>query len=375
MLHDLGYPEFQDSMPTVRFLLVVDEVFDMLNSRNPIAKGSKAPISAENKDKVVARLRDIMSYLMSLTSSSGRSIRSTRRWLSVVGIAVTSLSLIQLLPGLLEKQRFVLAYKFSQDHLELLFGCVRRLGGSNNSPTALQFAKIWRQLIRRAGVKAALNGNVRALDPTCLISVPYQDPAMTTTISADRVDITDSDTVPLLIDTEDGSMTLLVKNAVCYIAGWTAKKAEQVITCAECLAALTTSSPPSDFTETYCLIKKKNYDEDGALRFPSRAVLEIAMSTERAIRACGDARASAALFARVSAAVIGTVCEKDVFSLHNHDRDTMYGIDTHSVTLVRTIVTLYYRVRQHHIARLHTQRLQAGNKRKTLNKLTLFRSH
>ena len=76
-------------MPTVRFLLVVYELFDMLNSRNPIAKGSKAPISAENKDKVVARLRDIMPYLMSLTSSSGRSIRSARRWLSVVGIAVS----------------------------------------------------------------------------------------------------------------------------------------------------------------------------------------------------------------------------------------------------------------------------------------------
>ena len=57
-------------------------------------------------------------------------------------------------------------------------------------------------------MKAALTGNVRALDPTCLISVPYQDPAMTTAISADRVDITDSDTVPLLIDTEDGSTSM-----------------------------------------------------------------------------------------------------------------------------------------------------------------------
>ena len=39
--------------------------------------------------------------------------------------------------------------------------------------------------------------------------------------------------------------------------------------------------------------------------------------------------------------MIGTVCEKDVLSLHNHDRDTMYVIDTHGVTLVRTTMTLY----------------------------------
>ena len=72
---------------------------------------------------------------------------------------------------------------------------------------------------------------------------------------------------------------------------------------------------------------------------------------------------------------MSAVGEKGGFDLGSHDRDTMYGIDTHSIALMRTIATLYYRVRQHHIARLRTQRLQAGNKRKTFNKLTLFRGH
>ena len=362
-------------MPTVRFLLVVDELFDILNSRSPIAKGSKAPISARNKDEVVERLRVIMSYLLSLTNSSGQRIRSTKHWLSVVGIAVTAHSLIQLLPELLASQSYVLTYKFSQDHLELLFGCVRRMGGWNNSPTALQFTKVWRQIIRRTGVKAGSNGNVKALDPTCLVSVGHEDPAVIS-VPADRVDVTDASPMLSLMDAVEagGSMTPLVKAAVCYIAGWTVKKAEQIITCTECVAALTTSSPPPDFTENYCLIEKKNY-VDGALKLPSKAVLEIAMSTERAIRASADSRAGPALFTRVSTAVVSVVCAKDLFSLHSHDRDTLYGIDTHSLTLVRTIVMLYYRVRQHHIARLHTQRLQAGSRRKTLNKLTLFKGH
>ena len=364
-------------MPTVRFILQVDELFDALNSKNPIAQGSKAPISQKNHDGVVARLICILSYLASLTTESDQNIRSTGRWLSVVGVTVTVLSLIRLLPELLTKQCYVLTYKFSQDHLELLFCSVRRLGGWNNSPTAQQFSKIWRQLIRRAGVKAGPNGNVRALDSTCLITVGHRDFSEEAR-SAEPAEIADSDTLLLLMDSveEDPSntMTPLVKNACCYIAGWTVKRAEEILTCTTCVAALTTSSPPSDMTEHYCLIGKKDYAK-GALKMPSKAVLETAMATERAIRASGDARVGPATLQRISTAVVKAVGSDDLFGLQDHDRDTLYGIDRHSLSLIRTIVSLYYRVRQHHIARLRTQRLQAGNRRKVLNKVTLFRGH
>ena len=360
-------------MPTVRFLLIVDELFDIVNSKSPVGRGTKAPISRRNEAETAARLQSIVMYLTSLTTATGQSIRSTRRWLSVIGIVVTVLSLLRLLPELLSKQRFVLTYKFSQDHLELLFCSIRRLGGWNNSPTALQFCKIWRQIIRRAGVKTGQNGNVRPLDPTCLIAVGYQDPAATT-IPSEQTEIADSDSLlPLMESITDTGMTALVKNAVCYIAGWAVRRAEEILTCGKCVAALTTTSPPRDLTENYCLIEKKAH-VTGALRLPSRAVLETAMTTERAIRASGNSRAKAKLH-EISAAVVRAVGSKDLFGLHSHDRDTLYGIDTHSSSLMRTIITLYYRVRQHHLARLYTQRLQAGNKRKILNKVTLFRGH
>lgn len=32
--------------------------------------------------------------------------------------------------------KYIPCYKFSQDHLELLFGCIRAHGGCNNNPTA-----------------------------------------------------------------------------------------------------------------------------------------------------------------------------------------------------------------------------------------------
>ena len=42
--------------------------------------------------------------------------------------------------------RYLLTYKFSQDHLELFFGAVRAAGGCNNNPTAYNFLSIYKTL-------------------------------------------------------------------------------------------------------------------------------------------------------------------------------------------------------------------------------------
>jgi pyruvate carboxylase len=37
-------PNFSESNGTVKFIRTIDRLFDMLNSRNPLAKGFKAPL-------------------------------------------------------------------------------------------------------------------------------------------------------------------------------------------------------------------------------------------------------------------------------------------------------------------------------------------
>ncbi|CAL8313710.1 unnamed protein product [Boreogadus saida] len=49
-------------------------------------------------------------------------------------------------PVLLEGQRYVPTYRFSQDHLELLFNSIRASGGWNNYPYAGQFKWVWLQM-------------------------------------------------------------------------------------------------------------------------------------------------------------------------------------------------------------------------------------
>ena len=50
------------------------------------------------------------------------------RYLSVNGFVINIDTLMQMIPELLQVQRYVLTYRFSQDHLELLFNSIRASG-------------------------------------------------------------------------------------------------------------------------------------------------------------------------------------------------------------------------------------------------------
>lgn len=54
---------------------------------------------------------------------------------------------------------FLLTYKFSQDHLELFFGKIRQLGGSNNYPTARQFKSAYKKWLVKNDVQEVSGGN------------------------------------------------------------------------------------------------------------------------------------------------------------------------------------------------------------------------
>ncbi|CAB1437787.1 unnamed protein product [Pleuronectes platessa] len=59
-------------------------------------------------------------------------------FLSVLGYIINIDTLLAMVPVLIEGQRYVLTYRFSHDHLELLFNSIRALGGWNNNPNASQ---------------------------------------------------------------------------------------------------------------------------------------------------------------------------------------------------------------------------------------------
>jgi len=66
--------------------------------------------------------------------------------------------------------KYVLAYKFSQDHLEIFFSAVRSCGGHNNNPTARQFESAYKRLIH-CEVIGSQNANCLDQSPISILIV------------------------------------------------------------------------------------------------------------------------------------------------------------------------------------------------------------
>jgi len=64
---------------------------------------------------------------------------------------------------------FLLTYKVSQDHIELLFSVIRSKGGYNNDPTAKQFQAAYKLLLVHHEIRSVGTGNCLAFDFTSIL--------------------------------------------------------------------------------------------------------------------------------------------------------------------------------------------------------------
>lgn len=207
------------------------------------------------------------------------------RYLSVIGFVINIDTLMLMIPELLQVQRYVLTYRFSQDHLELLFNSIRASGrvdvhlitinsenilneylnnmlclvsnvcilcffflnqGSwNNNRSACQFQTIFRRLMVRCGVSPSETGNVAAQDHTVSLSAVEMSSAETAeehpspfaNISAV---VCDHSYLPTRFDG-------LVENALVYIAGFVVQQILRKVSCDVCRASLFRDAVPSSF--------------------------------------------------------------------------------------------------------------------------------
>lgn len=123
--------EFKNSSATVEFLRKINRLFDMLNSRNPFEKGFKAPIRPSSIKYFEEVFEDTTKYLSSLKIDNIHLLNHNRKTFAL-GFIVSMKSAINLAKDLFSSDdplKYFLAYKFSQDHLELYFSCIRSRGG------------------------------------------------------------------------------------------------------------------------------------------------------------------------------------------------------------------------------------------------------
>jgi len=135
----LTLSQFKGCEATVSFLRMIDRLFDILNSRNPFGKGYKAPLRPANESSWHPFLDKATAYLLSLKNAANEPMYATKRKTVFLGLLCTISSVQSMYSEYVAREcasmKYLLTYKFSQDHLELFFGAIRASYGRNNNPT------------------------------------------------------------------------------------------------------------------------------------------------------------------------------------------------------------------------------------------------
>lgn len=163
------HPDFIDAAPTIRFIRIVNKLFDIFNSRDKnhsaVFKRSLNP----NNSRVIFDFFDsTIPYLKSLKIEEIRKVKGKRNGgviednnvlipllqskskTGVRGFIMDMVSLQSMYTEYVENLGIldsILTYYLLQDVLENFFGKVRAFGGFNNNPNVHQFKGAYRKLL------------------------------------------------------------------------------------------------------------------------------------------------------------------------------------------------------------------------------------
>lgn len=86
---DIGVAGFKESAPTTDFIRKIDRWFDIMNSRNPLGRSFKAPLSAKNKSSWRPFLHETIQYIASLRLENGTRMVDSLRKTGFIGVILS----------------------------------------------------------------------------------------------------------------------------------------------------------------------------------------------------------------------------------------------------------------------------------------------
>ena len=389
---NLKFSQFQGSEATVKFIRIFDHLFDILNSRNPFAKGFKAAMRPSNLHIWGPFLDEAFSYISGLRDTNGLLMTQSRRKTAFVGFLASIQSVkalfVTLVDGASAPLKYLLTYKFSQDHIELFFAAVRSSFGSNNNPTVRQFIAAYKRLLVRNEIQG-VGGNAIAIDKTNILFVTCNY----VSIKSVHTDISDLSLIrrydmiermPSKIDHDycdlANSFTLSTykEYVVAYIAGYVVRMARRELSCSNCLKSLCTES--STITVTNPKLLFVEFRDKGGLVKPSSSVILVCEASEKCLQRilnCNNGKlpknVGTNFVSNICVAVLGEVGQKSIFEqLTEHMFDSTPECN-HIFNVIKVITHCYIKVRMHALARTFTENETGIKIRKKLSKLILFK--
>jgi len=371
--------DFKNCDPTIKFIRIVDEIFDFLNSRNPFAKGHKQPIRSNNIVYLENRMTQLIKYLYSLKTVDGVDLWKSRRKTFILGFATAIKSILEISKKLLANQIFlyILTYKFSQDYIELFFGHIRGRFGHNDNPNCLQFKYALRSILLHISIKQS-TGN-------CSLLTSHEDSLFSLKWKYKKNEhvLENEEQVQLITDNcNNPILNSLTDNVLYYIAGYVIKKLLPVLTCEKCIKAVTDDSYVQD--HTYCTVENESFKtltrmkNRGGLELASESVFRVIKTTEAYFKSVVSDKQQL-MSKNVDTKIILWVQNTLALSatLFPESKDCWYVTDIHArphkIKLINLISHTYLNIRLHSYSKILTSSImKVASKRQKLHKTILF---
>lgn len=169
--------------PTVEFIRFIDTQWDVFNTqrkRDSLPNVFKSALNAKNKIEVFSFLDKLKAYILSLKvfdPAVGKKVRLVDSpWKTgYIGCVSNSIALKEMFTEYVEGNQlmdFLAPYRLSQDHIEMFFGKIRSMNGSNDNPTASQFISAFRKLMCTWDIDLSEYSNVRAIIDSNVLTIP-----------------------------------------------------------------------------------------------------------------------------------------------------------------------------------------------------------
>ena len=264
-LLEAGHPDSKNASATIPFIRVIDKLFDLLNSKNLLACGFKKPLKMIDRKIWMSTRQESISYLLKLSDVDGVSLTTHRRKTFVLGFITALTSVRDLSTYLLTKDispySFVLTYKLSQDHLELLFACIRGKNGFNNNPDERQFKSALIKILLRVSIISSKQYNciVFEKDVSPIFSLKWSRKRLPMVEKEDYC-VEDEDNEDMCIRLNESSYSQYKDAILGYVGGYIVRKLLRNLSCEGCADALVVKGNKTAMSANYrslALVKER----------------------------------------------------------------------------------------------------------------------
>lgn len=403
----LNSSQFNDSSATVGFISVMNDLFDIMNSRKCNFYGFKRPIDLKNKSEVFSFLRKAKSYILQLKfyTKSRRIVKRRNQTPKIsvhiskknivesgcktgfLGAIICIESLMTLYHYLVEEKqviKYISMYRISQDHLELFFGLIRKHGGYNNNPNAVQFRAAYKKSLNHLELRSSFSGNCIPLDNYTILNSTSENVINSTSDSnrhdEDIFEVLQStkalesdleaerncDIFSNILQTEN--TTQITQIIVGYISGYVSRSLIKTLKCEVCVDSLTTTHK----LPHHKLISIKDM---GGLCYSSEDVYKICLATENVIKnlikkSGGKSLSSKYTFTYITVNTLKVFVEKEVFRCLTKHAFNQPATLNHRVHLIRAIINKFTTIRLKHEAKISND---VYSERQKFTKIILFK--